>query len=77
MDKFAHVKKCEPVYRAWFTHVRKWSDKGEWRTYNGSTMTDVRNSIRALLKDGGLADGRITINKNSGIDDLVPIFIPS
>jgi len=40
-------------------------------------MKDVRNSVHGLLLAGGLDNNRsITINKKSGVDDLIEIFIP-
>jgi len=39
-------------------------------------MKDVKNSIRGLLLAGGLNNRSIAIHKKSGIDDLIPIFIP-
>ena len=39
-------------------------------------MRDVRNSIRRLLLAGGLENRSIAINKESAVDDLIPIFIP-
>lgn len=76
IDKLANVRQHEPVYRTWLDHVRKWIDQGDWRNYQGSIMKDVRNSIRGLLFAGGLNNRSITIDKKSGIDDLIPIFIP-
>ena len=76
IDNFANVRQHEPVYRTWLDHVRKWIDQGDWKTYQGSIMKDVRNSIRGLLLAGGLNNRSIAINKKSAIDDLIPIFIP-
>ena len=76
IDNFANVRQHEPVYHTWLDHVRKWIDQGDWRTYQGSIMKDVKNSIRGLLLAGGLKNRSIAIDKKSGIDDLIPIFIP-
>ena len=76
IDIFVKIQEYEPVYRTWQNHVRKWIEQGDWRTYQGSVMKDVRNSIRGLLVAGGLNNRSISINEKSEIDDLIPIFIP-
>jgi hypothetical protein len=67
----------EPVYESWRKSIQDWQSKGAWENYNGASMHDKRNSIRELLKDGGLKDGKsITISKNTTDSALMSIFIP-
>jgi hypothetical protein len=67
----------EPVYEAWRNAVQQWQSKGEWKSYNGAVMHEKRDSIRALLQDGGLKNGKsVTISQYTSDFDILSIFIP-
>ena len=83
---FLQLRNCQtlspndvgPVYEAWRSAVQQWQSKGGWENYNGAAMHDKRNSIRDLLKNGGLKNGRsMTISKDTNDFDILPIFVPS
>ena len=76
MDKVAELTQTEPIFAVWLARVRAWRAKGNWQAYSGKDMNQARNSLRDLLKDGGLKSRSIAIGEASDIDELVPIFIP-
>ena len=67
----------EPIYTAWRTVVETWQKRGTWVKYLGRQMNETRNSMRDLLKAGGLNNGRsMIIGMNSSVVDTLSIFIP-